>query len=129
MARDLHLQEAALTGESLPIEKGASANSQSGGTNRVFLGTSVVSGTATMLVTATGPATVFGDIAKRLVARPEPTEFERELRQFGQLILRSVVFLLSCSCSSYPQRFVANRSSPCCLPWHWLLDSHLSSCP
>jgi Mg2+-importing ATPase len=94
VARDLHLQEAALTGESLPIEKGVSANSESGGTNRVFLGTSVVSGTATMLVTATGPATVFGDIAKRLVAKPERTEFERELRQFGQLILRSVVFLI-----------------------------------
>ena len=51
-SRDLHVQEAALTGESLPVEK------QTTGTNTalssVFLGTSVVSGTATAIVTATG---------------------------------------------------------------------------
>ena len=46
----------------------------------VFLGTSVVSGTAQALVVATGPATAFGDIAAHLSAPPPETEFERGTR-------------------------------------------------
>jgi magnesium-transporting ATPase (P-type) len=38
-----------------------------------------VSGTATALVVATGPATAFGDIAARLSMRPPEREFERRL--------------------------------------------------
>lgn len=105
-ARDLHVQEAALTGESMPVEKeaappkpsepGSVSNSISPGAarNRVFLGTSVVSGTATALVRLTGPSTSFGDIAARLVARPPETEFERGTRRFGYLILQTVFFLV-----------------------------------
>lgn len=98
-ARDLHVQQAALTGESMPVEKeagGASSESArpADANNRVFLGTSVVSGMATALVTATGPATAFGDIAARLVAKPPETEFERGTRSFGYLILKTVVFLV-----------------------------------
>lgn len=99
--RDLHVQEAALTGESLPVEKSVLPPDATGATatdsndeDRVFLGTSVVSGTATALVTATGPATVFGDIAARLVVRPPQTEFERGTQQFGYLIMRTVFFLV-----------------------------------
>ncbi len=73
-SRDLHIQQAALTGESMPVEKeaggghGASlADDDRGG---VYMGTSVVSGTATAIVVATGGATRFGEIAARLVERP-----------------------------------------------------------
>jgi Mg2+-importing ATPase len=98
-SRDLFVQQAALTGESLPTEKEAqAAGAQEGqgpeARHLVFLGTSVVSGTATALVLATGPRTCFGDIAARLAARPEETEFERGLRRFGMLILRVVFFLV-----------------------------------
>ena len=68
---DLQIQQAALTGESQPAEK--TADDQDTPTenlaeahNRVFLGTSVVSGAATALVTATGRGTAFGDIAASL---------------------------------------------------------------
>ncbi len=54
--------------------------------NAVFLGTSVVSGTGTMLVTATGRQTAFGDIVAHLAKRPPETEFERGVRRFGLLI-------------------------------------------
>ena len=95
-ARDLHVQEAAITGESMPVEKapyrGAAAAADQQG--RVFLGTSVVSGTATAFVEATGHSTSFGNIAARLSARPPETEFERGTRRFGFLIMQTVVFLV-----------------------------------
>jgi Mg2+-importing ATPase len=98
-ARDLHVQQAALTGESMPAEKDAddiavAPRQPADARNVVFLGTSVVSGTATALVVATGPATAFGDIAARLSMRPPETEFERGTRQFALLIMRTVFFLV-----------------------------------
>ncbi len=98
-ARDLHVQQAALTGESMPAEKEAAdleiaPRQPVDARNVVFLGTSVVSGTATALVVATGPATAFGDIAARLSTRPPETEFERGTRQFALLITRTVFFLV-----------------------------------
>ena len=95
-AKDLHVHEAALTGESLPVEKEAedTVHSAAETSNVVYLGTSVVSGNATALVVATGANTAFGDIAARLAARPPETEFERGTRQFGFLIMKTVVFLV-----------------------------------
>src|SRR5207249_1821367 len=97
-ARDLHAQQAALTGESMPAEKEAielqSAASLTDAHNAVFLGTSIVSGTAVAVVVATGRATAFGDIAVRLATRSPETEFERGTRQFGFLIMQTVFFLV-----------------------------------
>ena len=98
-SRDLHVQEAALTGESMPVEKesagsSSSANSEPSRNDQVFLGTSVASGTGTALVIATGPRTAFGQIAERLIARPPQTEFDRGARQFGLLIMKTVFFLV-----------------------------------
>ena len=98
-ARDLHVLQAALTGESMPVEKEVADGS--GGVDRsidakdlVFLGTSVVAGTATALVFATGRQTRFGDVAEALAERPPPTEFERGLSGFARLIMYTMVFLL-----------------------------------
>ena len=96
-ARDLYVLQGALTGESLPAEKEATADSAStkaDARNMVFLGTSVVSGTATAEVVATGSRTAFGDIAARLGARPEQTAFDQGLRKFSQLLARTVIFLV-----------------------------------
>ena len=96
-SRDLYVQQAALTGESLPSEKDARAKSGGAGPDspcHVFSGTSVVSGTATAEVLATGPRTQFGSIANQLRRRPEETEFERSMRHFGLLITRVVFFLV-----------------------------------
>ena len=97
VARDLYVQQAALTGESLPAEKEATpepASTKADARNMVFLGTSIVSGTATAEVAATGAKTAFGDIAARLAARPEETAFDRGLKNFSQLIARTVFFLV-----------------------------------
>jgi Mg2+-importing ATPase len=98
-ARDLYVQQAALTGESMPAEKEVRAGEKgSEGTPQapdlVFLGTSVVSGTGVARMVATGPHTAFGAIAERLADRPEETEFQRGLRHFGLLITRTVFFLV-----------------------------------
>jgi P-type Mg2+ transporter len=97
-SKDLYVQQAALTGESLPVEKEAAPDKrptdQPEAMHMVFLGTSVVSGSAKAEVTATGPQTIFGGIAARLAVRPEENEFERGLRKFGLLIMRVVFFLV-----------------------------------
>src|SRR6185437_10522368 len=102
-ARDLHVQQAAMTGEALPVEKTAAGSGWTAPTARpapgdeahlVMLGTSVVSGTGVAIVTATGSATAYGDIARRLVSRRPETEFERGMRDFSALITRVVVVLI-----------------------------------
>jgi Mg2+-importing ATPase len=106
-ARDLHVQQSALTGESMPVEKeaasgqasapekaGAGENRSPDAPNLVFLGTSVVSGTGLAEVLTTGRNTAFGDIAARLATRPPETEFERGTRRFGFLIMQTVFFLV-----------------------------------
>lgn len=95
---NVHVQQAALTGESAPAEKAATHGViDSVGPDSpalVFLGTSIVSGSATALVFASGSETAFGDIVDRLSARPEETEFERGIRRFGLLILQTVMSLI-----------------------------------
>lgn len=94
-SRDLHVQESALTGESLPVEKQASAiSSVATDENLVFVGTSVISGTAQALVTETGADTRFGAIAAKLASKPPETEFERGTRKFGFFIARVIFFLV-----------------------------------
>lgn len=71
-AKDLFVSQASLTGESLPVEKFSSASNPNikdplelG--NIAFMGTNVVSGTATAIVVATGKNTIFGSLADRVV--------------------------------------------------------------
>ncbi len=98
-SRDLHVQQAALTGESVNAEKEAllgpdTAGGSSVSPHMVLLGSSVVTGTAIALVVATGTGTAYGDTAETLATRPPETGFERGLHGFARLIMRTVVFLL-----------------------------------
>ena len=98
-AKDLHVQQASLTGEALPVEKSAgvrgSAESPSlDDPGLVFLGTSVISGTGTAVVTATDGATRYGESAHYLAARQPETEFERGMRTFSLFITRVIVSLV-----------------------------------
>jgi P-type Mg2+ transporter len=90
-AKDLFLNEATLTGESLPREKHVAEGDAEG---MVFRGTSVLSGVGVAVVTAIGSATQFGHVVAQLAGRPPETEFERGTRRFGLLILKIVVFLV-----------------------------------
>jgi Mg2+-importing ATPase len=97
-ARDLFVDEAALTGETFPVEKSAGVlpveAPLSKRTNALFMGTHVVSGNAKAVVVATGKQTEFGKISDRLRLRPPETEFERGLRRFGFLLLEVTLLLV-----------------------------------
>ncbi|MBS1824606.1 MAG: magnesium-translocating P-type ATPase [Acidobacteria bacterium] len=95
-AVDLHVLQGALTGESMPAEKAVTDGRvvSPDSPNYVFMGSSVVSGTAVAEVIATGAGTAFGGIAGSLSAAPVETEFEKGLARFGNLILRTVFVLV-----------------------------------
>jgi Mg2+-importing ATPase len=97
-ARDFFVNEAALTGESFPVEKQPGRAEPDAGLaqrpNFVCLGANVRSGTAKILVTASGRKTEFGEIAARLAQRPPETEFARSLRRFGQMLTQLMTLLV-----------------------------------
>ncbi|MGB4594708.1 MAG: HAD-IC family P-type ATPase, partial [Anaerolineaceae bacterium] len=102
-ADDFFVNQAVLTGETYPSEKKvatvAANASLTDRINSVFMGTSVSSGTARVIIAQTGKATVFGQVAEKLRLRPPETEFERGIRRFGnmltQVMLVMVVIVLS----------------------------------
>ena len=97
-SKDLYVDQAMLTGESVPAEKStapvAADATLPARTNAVWLGTHVVSGTARAVVVRTGRDTEFGAIAQRLALRPPETEFERGVRRFGFFLLEIATALV-----------------------------------
>lgn len=97
-AHELFVNQSSLTGESFPCEKNKAicVNASEELTtqeNILFMGSSILSGSAEILVVATGRDTEFGKIASRLVIREEETEFSKGIRSFGLLIMRVTVIL------------------------------------
>lgn len=97
-AKDFFVNQALLTGEPYPVEKKPGelpdeVEILSAG-NIVLRGTSVISGTAKVLVCNTGANTVLGDIADSLITKAPPTAFEQGTRKFGLLIMRLTIFLV-----------------------------------
>jgi Mg2+-importing ATPase len=94
----LELDESALTGETFPVDKSrgtsAAASALTDRTNMVFLGTHVSSGSGTVLVIGTGPATEIGSVSARLSAAPPRTGFEKGLTSFGLLLTRIMLVLV-----------------------------------
>lgn len=96
-ARDFFVNEAVLTGEPYPGEKrpsdGAAGEDLLAASNAAFMGSSVMSGSARLLVVATGARTQLGRIAGTLRREPPPTALERGTYRFGALIMRLTVLL------------------------------------
>ncbi|HYL39887.1 MAG TPA: HAD-IC family P-type ATPase, partial [Candidatus Binatus sp.] len=98
-ANHLYVDESALTGESAPALKAVREGDldASGEASRdafVFFGTSVVSGAARAVLTATGTRTAYGLIAERLIERAPRNDFERGVRSFGLLVARVILILV-----------------------------------
>ena len=97
-SKDLFVDEAMLTGETFPAEKavGVSPVEKPLGqrTNALWMGTHVVSGSATALVVRTGKETEFGKVSERLKLRPQETDFEHGIRRFGFFLMEVTMVLV-----------------------------------
>jgi Mg2+-importing ATPase len=98
-AKDLFVAQAAMTGESLPVEKFAHPGDGLAGLleqhNLLFMGTNVVSGTATAVVLATGNRTYFGTLAQRSTATDRaPTAFQAGVNSVSWLLIRFALVMV-----------------------------------
>ena len=99
-ARDLFVNQASLTGESLPVEKfAAPVTRRVLGTaleleNVAFMGTNVVSGTALGVVATTGKRTYFGGIAADVAGQRQLTSFDKGVQRFIWLIIRFMLVMV-----------------------------------
>jgi len=93
-AKDLFVSQAAMTGESMPVEKfteqhDAGAINPLELDNILFMGTNVVSGSATAVVLTTGNSTYFGALASRVTATDRaPTSFQAGVNKVSWLLIR-----------------------------------------
>ena len=106
-SKDLFISESILTGEALPVEKNAfaikNAKEQNPLTlqNICFMGTNVVSGSATVVVANTGIFTYFGSISRNLVSKRPETSFDIGVNKVSFLLIRfmlvmtPVIFLIN----------------------------------
>src|SRR5664280_1600257 len=98
-AKDLFLNQAALTGESLPVEKKA-APAPAELQNPLelpclcFLGSNVESGSATAVVVHTGSRTYFGSLAASIVGQRELTSFDLGINKFTWLMIRFIAVMV-----------------------------------
>ncbi|HLV42884.1 MAG TPA: HAD-IC family P-type ATPase [Brumimicrobium sp.] len=97
---DLFIGESMLTGESLPVEKMplAIANQENKPpielTNLCFMGTNVVSGSAKVIVIATGSNTYFGSIGKSIVGKSPETKFDIGIKSVSHLLIRFMLVMV-----------------------------------
>lgn len=98
-ARDLFVKQALLTGEPYPVEKrpgplSTDATEIQDAANAVFMGTSVISGSAKIRVVKTGADTAIGAVADRVRRQPSPSAFEIGTHRFGLFIMRLTILLV-----------------------------------
>ena len=98
-ARDLFLNQSALTGESLPVEKLPSLPDESIHNplempNICFLGSNVESGTGAAVVVRTGSNTYFGALAKSIVGQRVLTSFDKGINSFTWLMISFMVVMV-----------------------------------
>ncbi len=97
--KDTFLAQAALTGESAPVEKFADGDNNPGDAltdlkNIGFMGSNVVSGSATAVVLETGNNTYFGSMAQSLSGDRAKTSFERGVESVSGLLVRRMLVMI-----------------------------------
>lgn len=98
-AKDLFVSQAAMTGESLPVEKfaemGRPFETIFDAPSLVFMGTNVISGSATALVITTGSRTYFGALSARVTATDRtPTAFQAGVNSVSWLLIRFALVMV-----------------------------------
>ena len=100
-SRDFFVQQSGLTGESDAVEKLAlnkatnqNVDSLLEAESLAFMGTNVISGSATAMVLAVGDDTMMGAIEQTLNTYDEPTSFEREMNSISWLLIRLMLVMV-----------------------------------
>ena len=97
--KDLFVSQSALTGESVTVEKTPQTiqDSQSALTempNLAFMGSNVISGSATGVVVATGNNTIFGEMAESINTKPVQTSFEKGINSVSWILIRFMLVMV-----------------------------------
>jgi Mg2+-importing ATPase len=98
-AKDLFLNQSALTGEALPVERKAAPASTDVQNplelpNICFLGSNVESGSATAVVIHTGDRTYFGSLAASIVGQRQLTSFDKGINKFTWLMIYFIAVMV-----------------------------------
>ncbi|MCF0260493.1 MAG: magnesium-translocating P-type ATPase [Erysipelotrichaceae bacterium] len=97
-AKDLFVSQAALTGESEPVEKTGQpcdpCQSAAEIENLAFMGSTVISGTAKAIAVRTGNHTLFGSMAKTLDQKPPQTGFEKGINAVSWVLIRFMLVMV-----------------------------------
>jgi len=98
-AKDLFINQSALTGEAMPAEKFCHSYQQEikdpfDLPNMCFMGANVVSGFATGIVVRTGAHTFFGQLADEIAGRRVPTAFDQGINRFTWLMIRFIIVMV-----------------------------------
>lgn len=100
-AKDLFISQAILTGESIPVEKAAPNSAVQGDAGGpldlptvCYMGTNVVSGTATAVVLATGARTYLGSLARTLSGERVQTSFDKGISSVSWLLIRFMAVMV-----------------------------------
>ena len=95
--KDLFIDQAALTGESNPVEKFSDLKEFDTITdisNIGFMGTNIVSGSSTAVVLTTGNNTYFGTMAKSIYSVAEKNTFEKGIDDITKILIRFMIILV-----------------------------------
>jgi len=97
--QDLEMDEAMLTGESVPVAKspdpiGGLQLTPQDQVNMAFMGTSVTQGSGHGVVISTGAATEMGRTAALLSEKTEETDFQKGVRAFSKFLLQVTIGLI-----------------------------------
>lgn len=97
-AKDLFVSQASLTGESEPIEKTVGIcplkESITDYTNIAFMGSNVISGSATAVVICTGDNTLFGSMASTLAEDAVETNFTKGVNAVSWVLIRFMLVMV-----------------------------------
>ena len=95
--KDLFIDQASLTGESNPVEKFTKYKEEDNITdisNIGFMGTNIVSGSATAIILNTGINTYFGNMAKSIYSVSEKNSFEKGVDSISKLLIKFMVVMI-----------------------------------
>ncbi|MBA5252907.1 magnesium-translocating P-type ATPase [Enterococcus hirae] len=97
-AKDLFISQAALTGESYPVEKQAivyddETLSETSYENLAFMGSNVISGSAEGIIVSVGNETLFGNVAQTLSEKPIKSSFEIGIHKTSMLLIKFMALM------------------------------------